>query len=1286
MNVVGKVGSLITQGMYSVATPFHPFGGAVDIIVVKQHDGTFRSTPWYVRFGKFQGVLKGAEKIVKIEVNGIEANFHMYLDNSGEAYFVREVDPGKDDNEVLTDSDNLQGAGEDNDLYGQTGGDFINGEVEVPDEPFDLDIDRLGRVESDSGHIFYEFQDEQSSLEGSVEFPEYGSSRHNTLDSVEHSLESHNSNSEVVLVSVDGHILTAPILSFERNSENMQVSTPQFHLAPTLPFENCLEHSEVDGENQFHAQESHDSNNKDKELCVDISPESTSTSLKRDEVFQSCLELSELAIEDPHKKSPRSALRNYETEKRNNEILRVEAASNEHVEPRMVAPIEDMRSDISAMLEISLCGNLLHAGMGLRAAENAFNANLISAEEFKLSAASIVKNENLIIRLQGKYLPWGKAAHIILGTAAFDLNLPVNPHDVIPVDDSGMTSTPSRRWSLWPIPFRRVKTLEHTVSISSNDDIFVDFESLSESQLVVATPTAHSDAESPRKQIIRTNIPTTDQITSLNLKEGMNIVKFVFSTRVLGSQKVEAHIYLWKWNTRIVISDVDGTITKSDVLGQFMPLVGKDWTHSGIARLFSAIKENGYQLLFLSARAIVQAYLTKSFLFNLKQDGKSLPSGPVVISPDGLFPSLYREGEDIKALFPPDYNPFYAGFGNRDTDELSYRRIGIPKGKIFIINPKGEVAINHRVDVKSYTSLHTLVNDMFPPTSLVEQGARNFQNYKLAVKRLEEVSVSCRGIERVQLLRRWLVALKEIERLNEAANSEHLDKSSELNDPPAKPNVVMYYDPDLGGEPMNFRDIFLRSQALEGITLSLILEEPSEEELSLLLEIFRLCLMGEKEVHDVTVNSVRDLAKAFTTYNEEVLAKREELLQYAQDAIAGLKVNAEIVRIDSEVSKIHTKLDDMKNQLPFSDGNLKEALEHIKLCSRLEELLLQKKLIKNGDSPTAHNQKVDKLKILSESLASSSLKAEKRISDNRMQKEEALKFRVTKTSEMGQLEKELTAEIRTLQKRKDELEDELKKVTTALTSAHGRLHNAREERDQFDEASNQIIQHFKSKDDELSKSIASYRAEAEVCNTFVNFLESTWVFQSSYANQTEKLVNSARLDGIPTTDEKNDADNSRKTLEEQYKILETKLITTFSVVDCIKKQFSTQEDEDSRKSDAKVNELLDALEKIKSEFESIERPKLEFEAPTMIEDTPTKPRTPRLPFLSPKEKNELNSESTSENEAQRGMPLSFSPIITLPLLKLELELESHSRRSSIDGIIDWEFDEKIEKEPPKSAR
>ncbi|KAK4419132.1 Phosphatidate phosphatase PAH1 [Sesamum alatum] len=883
MDVVGKVSSFITQGMYSVATPFHPFGGAVDIIVVKQQDGTFRSTPWYVRFGKFQGVLKGAEKIVRIEVNGVEANFNMYLDNSGEAYFVREVHPSMDDNE--SDSSNIDFGLKENDLYGQEVNDFNNGEVELQNKHLNIGMSRLQRVESDTGYVFYEFQDDiPESLEGSVELPEFASNTCDTLESVEDALESEISDSEVVLVSVDGHILTAPISSSEGDGEDVELDTPQFHLGPgagteeydtgeatwtsdylsdlhssahsvstgmtgdvnseALSPKHLSEPCEGDQEHLFQTHETQASTNNSKEVSINSSSGSTSSALKKDDVFKSCLELSELAVqsinsnkddvgssdeireasEDPHKKSPGSPLGNSETEKRNHDILRtedglsptdsehpisvsspelqVEAATHERntldmdddgsdskrlefvssnqepqdqmdvdlaveskpsgeevhasedghskselvephkaapsedmksedghskselvephkaapgedmksedghskselVEPHKAAPSEDMKSDVSARQEISLSGNVSHAGVESRTAEDAVDPSHTS-----IKPDIIVGNMETAERKK---------------------------------DDSSMTSA---RWRLWPIPFRRVKTLEHCDSNASVEEVFVDSECFSPRQLVPPTPTARVATDSPRKQIIRTNVPTTDQIASLNLKEGQNMVNFVFSTRVLGSQKVEAHIYLWKWNARIVISDVDGTITKSDVLGQFMPLVGKDWTHSGIARFFSAIKENGYQLLFLSARAIVQAYLTKNFLFNLKQDGKSLPTGPVVISPDGLFPSLYREVirraphefkiaclEDIKALFPADYNPFYAGFGNRDTDELSYRKIGIPKGKIFIINPKGEVAINHRVEVKAYTSFHTLVNDMFPPTSLVEQEDYNSWNY-----------------------------------------------------------------------------------------------------------------------------------------------------------------------------------------------------------------------------------------------------------------------------------------------------------------------------------------------------------------------------------------------------------------------------------------------------------------------------------------------------------------------------------------------------------------------------
>jgi phosphatidate phosphatase PAH1 len=49
-----------------------------------------------------------------------------------------------------------------------------------------------------------------------------------------------------------------------------------------------------------------------------------------------------------------------------------------------------------------------------------------------------------------------------------------------------------------------------------------------------------------------------------------------------------------------------------------------------------------HHALPLNDRAIAQANITREYLHGLSQNGYKMPSGPVIISPHGLLPSLYR--------------------------------------------------------------------------------------------------------------------------------------------------------------------------------------------------------------------------------------------------------------------------------------------------------------------------------------------------------------------------------------------------------------------------------------------------------------------------------------------------------------------------------------------------------------------------------------------------------------------------------------------------------------------
>ncbi|KAF7301989.1 Nuclear elongation and deformation protein 1 [Mycena indigotica] len=248
-------------------------------------------------------------------------------------------------------------------------------------------------------------------------------------------------------------------------------------------------------------------------------------------------------------------------------------------------------------------------------------------------------------------------------------------------------------------------------------------------QQPVKTPPKPPVDESSGRKFAKTLRLTSDQLKSLNLKPGANSITFSLSAS--GVIACTARIFVWDSTDHVLVSDIDGTITKSDGLGHVFAMIGRDWTHLGVAKLYTDISRNGYKIMYLTSRAIGQADATRDYLKGIKQNDYQLPEGPVIMSPDRLMASLHREVimrkpevfkmaclRDIQRLFGEGRNPFYAGFGNRITDALSYRSVNVPSSRIFTIDSTGEVKLEllELAGYKSsYIHMTDLVDQMFPP-------------------------------------------------------------------------------------------------------------------------------------------------------------------------------------------------------------------------------------------------------------------------------------------------------------------------------------------------------------------------------------------------------------------------------------------------------------------------------------------------------------------------------------------------------------------------------------------
>ncbi|XP_073320209.1 phosphatidate phosphatase LPIN1 isoform X1 [Pagrus major] len=404
----------------------------------------------------------------------------------------------------------------------------------------------------------------------------------------------------------------------------------------------------------------------------------------------------------------------------------------------MDSGVDSLSDQIGDMphVAISLCGGLTD---NREITREEFKERAITYQQFSENP-SIIDDPNLVVKIGNKYYNWSTAAPVMLAMQVYQKPLP--QASVENIMKEKMPKKGGRWWFSWRSRNSDSKSESAIEAGGGRDESSITMPSASRMKDESSSSdedhrSSNQASGSCQSELLvssgsvcykKTLRLTSEQLASLQLKEGPNDVVFSVTTQYQGTCRCNGTIYLWSWDDKIVISDIDGTITRSDTLGHILPTLGKDWTHQGIARLYHKVSQNGYKFMYCSARAIGMADMTRGYLHWVNERGTMLPMGPVLLSPSSLFSALHREViekkpekfkieclTDIKNLFYPNTEPFYAAFGNRATDVYSYKEVGVPLNRIFTVNPKGELVQEHaKTNISSFGRLCEMVDHVFP--------------------------------------------------------------------------------------------------------------------------------------------------------------------------------------------------------------------------------------------------------------------------------------------------------------------------------------------------------------------------------------------------------------------------------------------------------------------------------------------------------------------------------------------------------------------------------------------
>nr|POE80003.1 nuclear elongation and deformation protein 1 [Quercus suber] len=649
--------------------------GAIDVVVVEQEDGSLACSPFHIRFGKFS-LLRPYEKKVEFRINGDKQEFPMKLGEGGEAFFVFET---KDEvPEALQTSPLVSPV-----TSPQMRPSAPNTPALQEPNPFELEAPGPGLS------VGIKRREHSKSTSGIPALQSNTTKAHSDLG--QQSPMIYPPQPEAVRQSRADELMNA-----QKELPRLDRSTTE----SALPDVKTALTSSIDGSDPFPALPSPRRKFADRPT----SPHSASNEEAKARAVNLSKKLWTSNISNQVTDSGDLMLDMTGFKSSDGEALHAEVIARQLLSEEIDGPY-----DIGALIGADEKGNIW----------------IYSSEEARDAAAKKVAD----------------------GTRNFD---PTSYASSDMASDPGYHSDDARSDS----------NVDYTGShLRRDSDSAVGLTSQPSSPMQPAT------AGDPNKNYAKTLRLTSDQLKTMNLEPGANQMAFTVNRATC-----HATLWYWRYDVPIVISDIDGTITKSDVMGHVMNSIGRDWTHQGVAKLYTEISANGYNFLYLTSRSVGLADNSRAYLNSVVQEGYRLPKGPVILSPDRTIAALRREIylrkpelfkmaclRDIMSLFAghggsnnthdsveaglrahidktqdgfaagrgKGGSPFYAGFGNRLTDALSYRSVNIPSTRIFTINSNSEVSLDLlslNTYKTAYGSMREIVDHYFPPVGLLVKG------------------------------------------------------------------------------------------------------------------------------------------------------------------------------------------------------------------------------------------------------------------------------------------------------------------------------------------------------------------------------------------------------------------------------------------------------------------------------------------------------------------------------------------------------------------------------------